>query len=301
MAQNTTRYEDYVTPIRRLLVWLVFLFLIAIFLVWRIDNPRVERFRAMIIDFIVPNMNWAIAPVTTAINLVRDFRSYAEIVEQNQELRLELQRMKSWKEAAIQLEQENARLLDLNNLKLNPKFTFVSGIVIADSGSPFSQSVLLNVGEKDGIKDGWPAMDGLGLVGRIAGIGSSSSRVMLLTDASSRVPVIVQPSGQNALVSGDNTLNPSVEFLKDPSLARPGDRVVTSGRGGTLPPDLLIGQLVLDPNKRLRVKLAADYERLKFVRVLRDQSGEIIDGAGALLLPEQTNRTASETTMPVVD
>ncbi|MGB1829814.1 MAG: rod shape-determining protein MreC, partial [Paracoccaceae bacterium] len=111
----------------------------------------------------------------------------------------------------------------------------------------------------------------------------------------------VQPSGQNALVSGDNTLNPSVEFLKDPSLARPGDRVVTSGRGGTLPPDLLIGQLVLDPNKRLRVKLAADYERLKFVRVLRDQSGEIIDGAGALLLPEQTNPTASETTMPVVD
>ncbi|MEK9978417.1 MAG: rod shape-determining protein MreC, partial [Paracoccaceae bacterium] len=194
-----------------------------------------------------------------------------------------------------------ARLLDLNNLKLNPKFTFVSGIVIADSGSPFSQSVLLNVGEKDGIKDGWPAMDGLGLVGRIAGIGSSSSRVMLLTDASSRVPVIVQPSGQNALVSGDNTLNPSVEFLKDPSLARPGDRVVTSGRGGTLPPDLLIGQLVLDPNKRLRVKLAADYERLKFVRVLRDQRGEIIDGAGALLLPEQTNPTASETTMPVVD
>ena len=300
MAHNTTQNEDYLTPIRRLLVWIVVLLLIAVFVFWRIDNPRVERFRAVIIDAIVPNMSWALAPATTAINLVRNFQSYAEVIEQNQELRREIQRMKSWKEAAIQLEQENARLLELNNLKLNPKFTFVSGIVIADSGSPFSQSVLLNVGERDGIMDGWPAMDGLGLVGRIAGIGSTSSRVMLLTDASSRIPVIVQPSGQDALVSGDNTLNPSLDFLKDTSLVRPGDRIITSGRGGTLPPDLLIGQLVLDPNKRLRVKLAADYKRLKFVRVLRDQSGEKILGAGTLLLPE-LNDPSPKATNPLVD
>ena len=300
MAQKTTRYEDYFTPIRRLLVWLVVLLLLAMFVLWRIDNPRVERFRAIIIDAIVPNMNWAIAPATTAANLLSDFNTYAEVIKQNQELLRELQRMKRWKEAAIQLEQENARLLELNNLKLNPKFTFVSGIVIADSGSPFSQSVLLNIGKRDGILDGWPAMDSIGLVGRIAGIGSTSSRVMLLTDVSSRVPVIVQPSGQEALVSGDNTLNPSVEFLKDISLVKPGDRIVTSGRGGTLPPDLLVGQLVIDPNKRLRVKLAADYERLKFVRVLRDQSEETIFGTGALLLPEPKDPSAKDL-QPMVD
>ena len=164
MAQKTTRYEDYFTPIRRLLVGMIVLFLIAIFVLWRIDNPRAERFRAIIIDAIVPNMNWAIAPATTAANLLSNFNTYADVIKQNQELLRELQRMRSWKEAAIQLEQENARLLELNNLKLNPKLTFVSGIVIADSGSPFSQSVLLNIGERDGILDGWPAMDGLGLL-----------------------------------------------------------------------------------------------------------------------------------------
>ena len=300
MAQKTTQYEDYFTPIRRLLVWIVVLFLIAIFVVWRIDNPRVERFRAVIIDAIVPNMNWAIAPATTAANLVSDFNTYADLIKQNQELLRELQRMRNWKEAAIQLEQENARLLELNNLKLNQKFTFVSGIVIADSGSPFSQSVLLNIGERDGIVDGWPAMDGLGLVGRIAGIGSTSSRVILLTDVSSKIPVIVQPSGQEALITGDNTPNPSVEFLQDTSLVRPGDRIVTSGRGGTLPPDLLVGQLVVDPNKRLRIKLAADYERLKFVRVLRDQREEIILGAGALLLPELKD-ASPKASQPMID
>ena len=119
MAQKTTRYEDYFTPIRRLLVWLVVLLLLAIFILWRIDNPRVERFRAIIIDAIIPNMNWAIAPATTAANLLSGFNTYADVIKQNQELLRELQRMRSWKEAAIQLEQENARLLELNNLKLN--------------------------------------------------------------------------------------------------------------------------------------------------------------------------------------
>ena len=69
----------------------------------------------MIIDAIVPNMNWAIAPVTTAINLVRDFRSYTEIIEQNQELRFELQRMKSWKKPRSGWNKK-MRLLELNNL-----------------------------------------------------------------------------------------------------------------------------------------------------------------------------------------
>ncbi len=286
MAQNTTRDDYYSTPIRRLLVWLVAILLIGIFILWRIDNPRVERFRAMIIDTIVPNMNWAMAPVTAAVNLTRDFKSYKEIVEQNQELRRELQRMKSWKEAALQLEQENARLLELNNLVVDPKHTFVSSIVLADSGSPFSQTILLNVGARDGVRDGWPALDGLGLVGRISGIGKTSSRLILLTDTSSRIPVIIQPSGQNALVSGDNTIAPTIDFLKDPSVVRPGDRVVTSGRAGTLLPDLLIGQVVRDRNQRLRVKLAAEYERLKFVRVLRDNKTTEIDSDGSLILPK---------------
>ena len=97
--------------------------------------------------------------------------------------------MKSWKEAALQLEQENARLLDLNQLRVDSKLTHVSGIVIADSGSPFRQSVLLNIGSRDGIQDGWAAMDGLGLVGRISGVGSSTSRVILLTILQVRYPL----------------------------------------------------------------------------------------------------------------
>lgn len=285
MARDKTS-EDYIGPIRKLLVGVLVLALLGLFLIWRIDSPRVERFRAAAIDAVVPSFDWAMAPITGAANLISDFESYRQLRAQNQDLRRELQQMKAWKEAALQLEQENAKLLDLNNVSLDPQLTFVTGVVITDSGSPFRQSVLVNVGSRDGILNGWPTMDGIGLVGRIAGVGNETSRVMLLTDTSSRVPVTIQPSGQKAILAGDNTLNPPLEFLDDTALVRPGDRVVSSGDGGVFPADLLVGQVALGTDDRLRVRLAADYQRLEFLRVLRSQPHEDIPDPDDLLAPE---------------
>ena len=92
--------------------------------------------------------------------------------------------MRSRREAALQLEQENARLLDLNKVKLNPKLNYVSGKILVDSGNIFRQSAIINLGSLDGIVEGWCAMDGLGLVGRISGVGIKTSRVLFLSDTS---------------------------------------------------------------------------------------------------------------------
>jgi rod shape-determining protein MreC len=286
LAKDRAQSEDFTTPLKRLLLGIILLCLFAIFLVWRIDSPRVERFRLAVIDRVVPNFDWAMIPVTATVNLVRDFQSYQRIYEQNQELRRELQQMKSWKEAALQLEQENARLLDLNSVRLDPRLTHVTGVVMADSGSPFRQSVLLNVGRRDGVLDGWATMDGLGLVGRISGVGENASRVILLTDTTSRIPAVIQPSGQNAIVVGDNTRSPPIDFLENPDLVRPGDRVISSGDGGVFPAGLAIGQVAKDPGGRLRVRLSADYERLEFLRVLRNYGAERIEDTGRLIRPE---------------
>ncbi len=285
MAKDRSQRDDYTAPLRRLILGIILLCLLGIFLVWRIDSPRVERFRAQVIDRVVPSMDWAMTPVTGAINLIRDFQSYQRLAEQNRELRSELRQMQAWKEAALQLEQENARLLDLNNVRLDPRLTYVTGVVMADSGSPFRQSVLLNVGARDGIQDGWAAMDGIGLVGRISGTGRNTARVILLTDAASAVPALIQPSGQSALISGDNTAAPVVGFLENPDLVRPGDRVISSGDGGVFPAGLLIGQVAADPSGRLRVRLSADYERLEFLRVLRHHGTEAIEDPGGIVAP----------------
>ncbi|MDF0601789.1 rod shape-determining protein MreC [Psychromarinibacter sp. C21-152] len=286
MARNGSSSETYVRPVRRILIGALVLFLFAVFLLWRIDSPRVERLRAQIVDQVVPSFDWVLIPVGKAADMIENFRSYARIYEQNQELRRELQQMKAWKEAALQLEQQNAKLLDLNNVRLDPKLTFVTGVVLADSGSPFRQSVLLNIGARDGIVDGWAATDGLGLVGRISGVGKSTSRVILLTDSNSRIPVTIQPSGQRSILSGDNSSLPPLDFVENPDLVRPGDRVVSSGDGGVFPADMLVGTVVQGRDRRLRVRLAADYERLDFLRVLRAHPKAALDDPGGLVLPD---------------
>ncbi|MAY33972.1 MAG: rod shape-determining protein MreC [Rhodovulum sp.] len=284
---NDRNNTEYMRPIRRIVVGGLVVFLLALFLLWRIDSPRVERFRANLTDRFVPSFDWALLPVTKAIEMVEGFQSYARIYEQNQELRRELRQMKAWKEAALQLEQENAKLLDLNKVRLDPSLTFITGVVLADSGSPFRQSVLLNVGARDGVVDGWATTDGLGLVGRISGVGRDSSRVILLTDSNSRIPITIQPSGQRAILSGDNSAAPLIEFLETPDAVRAGDSVVSSGDGGVFPAGLLVGQVAIGTDRRMRVRLTADYERLEFLRVLRSHANEVITDPGSLIAPAQ--------------
>lgn len=283
MARDRGTAEEFVKPIRSILVGSLVTALLAIFLVWRIDSPRVERFRVAFIDAVMPSFDWALVPVNRFAEMIGDFQSYTRIYDQNQELRRELQQMRMWKEAALQLEQENAKLLDLNKVRLDPKFTYVTGVVLMDSGSPFRQSVMVNVGRRDGIRDGWATMDGVGLVGRISGVGEAVSRVILLTDSNSRIPVTIQPSGQRAIVAGDNSPRPPVEFLENQDLVRPGDRVMSSGDGGLFPAGLLVGEVVLASDGRLRVQLAADYQRLEFLRVLRSHEVEPLTDPGGLI------------------
>ncbi|MBI1218429.1 MAG: rod shape-determining protein MreC [Rhodobacteraceae bacterium] len=298
MAKDRNGQEDFVRPIRRILVGMMAFVLIALFLLWRVDSPRVERFRTMLVDRFVPSFSWLMLPVTRVTVMAESFQSYVRIYEQNQELRRELQQMKAWKEAALQLEQKNAKLLDLNQVRLDPSLTHVTGVVLADSGSPFRQSVLLNVGARDGIVDGWAVMDGLGLVGRVSGVGETTSRVILLTDSNSRIPVTIEPSGQHALLQGDNTAIPPIDFVENPDLVRPGDQVVSSGDGGVFPAGLLVGQVAEGPDRRLKVRLAADYERLDFLRVLRSHAAEHVTDPGSLIappLPPQPAATATKT------
>jgi rod shape-determining protein MreC len=286
VAIDRKNEQDFVRPVRRILIGLLAAVLLLVFVLWRIDSPRVEQFRVEVIDRVVPSFDWAMRPVTQLGAIVENLRSYARIVEQNQQLRRELQQMRAWREAALQLEQRNAQLLSLNQVRIDPQLTHVTGVVMADSASPFRRSVLLNVGSRDGVHDGWAVMDGLGLAGRISGVGSRTARVVLLTDTASLVPVVVQPSGQRALLAGDNSPFPVLEFIETPEDLRPGDRVVSSDDGGVFPAGLLVGEVVQTRDRRLRVRLAADYGRLDFLRVIRSRPQEVIADTGSLIAPD---------------
>jgi len=159
MARDRNTPDRYSTALGRLMLGALVVMLLGLFLLWRIDSPRVERLRMEITDRVIPNFSAITAPVTAAVNILRSARSYTRIYQQNQELRRELQQMKAWKEAALQREQENARLLDLNNVRLDPKFTKITGVVLATAAAPSAKRCCSMSGDAMGSwMDGRPLM-----------------------------------------------------------------------------------------------------------------------------------------------
>jgi len=246
----------------------IFVCLTVIFILWRVDNTRTELIRTKIIDFVSPLTIPLNYPIKVVGDLVRYFEIYSTLLEENKELRRDLQNMTGWKEKALQLEQKNAQLRALNNVKLSEDLIWVTGEMMADSGSPFYQSGVINIGSKDGIKNGSAAVDGLGLVGRISGVGQKVARVLFLTDISSAIPIKIKRSNQKGLMIGDNSPWPLLEFVEEKGLINIGDRVFTSGDGNVFPSDILIGTILIDNKKKLRVKPVANFESLEFLRIL---------------------------------
>ncbi|MCI4661414.1 MAG: rod shape-determining protein MreC [Neomegalonema sp.] len=282
----------------RLLFGVLLVLSLLIFILWRTDNARLQALRMSIVDRITPTLNAIAGPSNALGTLVRDFESYAELQEENDRLRRRLERMTAWREVAQRLEEENARLRALNNVKVPPRFGFATAEVIADSGGPFSQSVLVNLGSGDGVDDGAAAVDASGVVGRVVGVGEQSARVLLLTDLNSRAPVLVGEGRERAILSGDNTDYPQLDFVFAPERIVEGARVLTSGEGGVFPPGLQIGRVALPPaqtpNAPMRVVLSADLNRLDFVRLFRRSSRSLNPPEGGLILRPQAAQAPSD-------
>ena len=190
--------------------------------------------------------------------------------------RLETQeaRAQYWQNRAHELEIENAELRRQLGVTVSREHPFVTARIIGGPTGPFGHSVIIDAGAVDGVLEGSTITSGNSLVGRVIGVGESVSRVLLLTDPNSRVPVRVGPGGTRAILTGDGSSLPVLELPSQRELLAEGARVVTSGTGGVFTSDVLIGH-VESFNGRVRLEAGQD-GRLNFVRILLPPSPHLI-------------------------
>ena len=84
MARPNPKEVDTSAPFRFLATGIIVFLLVALFLIWRLDSPRIEKLRAEVIDYILPKFEWVMAPATGLIRITQDFRSYLSLYELNQ-------------------------------------------------------------------------------------------------------------------------------------------------------------------------------------------------------------------------
>jgi rod shape-determining protein MreC len=194
-------------------------------------------------------------------------RSYVGLVEEMDRLKAENEQLKQWEWRAKLLERNVAHLRSLLNAVDEPALHYITGSVIADARGPFLRSALINLGRDHGVRIGYAVINGDGLVGRTVDAGSSVSRVLLLNDLNSRIPVLVGPAGIRALASGDNGAELRLDFLPDGAKLYLGDEVYTSGSDGVLPRGLRVGAVTGSPGT-FKVRPHAELSSLDVVSVL---------------------------------
>jgi rod shape-determining protein MreC len=99
--------------------------------------------------------------------------------------------------------------------------------------------------------------------------GERSSRVLLLTDLNSRIPVIIAETRTRAILMGDKSARPRLGFLPENPGLQAGQRVVTSGHGGVLPPGLPVGRIVPADDGTFLVQPLVDFDRLEYLQIIR--------------------------------
>jgi len=278
------------TPFRVLVQRFALLVLIggsfALMFLEKAEVAIVEQIRISVTDAVAPILDAVSRPAATLARVIGDVRGYVDLRQQNVLIVEENLKLKRWHNLALHLEAENRELRNLLNLLPSSALSYVSARVISDSGNAFVRSVLINAGRRDGIKKGQVAITGDGLVGRVGQVGGRASRVLLLTDLNSRIPVVTETSRQRAILSGDNTDKPFLLHLPDGVKISAGERVVTSGHGGAFPPGIPVGRMLPVEDGEFRIQAYVNQNRLEFVRVM--EFGLIG------ILPESSTRPLSE-------
>ena len=240
----------------------------GLMLVGKAEVVVVDRARAAVINVTAPILDALSRPIASSVAAYHHVSGLFNAYDENQTLKAEIARLKSLDQNTAKLAAENAMLRSLERFVPDGAVNFVSARVVGEGGGPFVRSVLINAGARDGLTRDQAVVTGDGLVGRLTDVGDRASRVLLLTDLNSRVPVVIEETRERAILAGDNSERPTLAYLPPDARVTSGQRVVTSGNGGVLPPGLPIGTVQVGRDGVPRVQPLVAWNKLEFVRVV---------------------------------
>jgi len=192
-------------------------------------------------------------------NHINLYSNYKELITENKELKNNISKSDF-------LELENSQLRKLIDEQAVSSSDLVSARVMLDKQSPYLNSFVINIGSNKNIKNGMAVLDGKNFIGRTVDVNFFSSRVLLVSDLNSKIPVLSEPSGNHAILSGHGTSEPTLEYLSENHTIQDGDKVYTSGKGGIFTPGIAVGKVKIN-KKKIKVLLFSDLSQITFVNI----------------------------------
>ncbi len=241
----------------------------ALMLLGKADTILVERLRVFVDDGLSPVLQVLSRPASAVHSVVDAVHDLAALRAENVRLAEENARLMHWQTVARELDNENKALRGQLNYAPDPDSAFITARVFGDTGEAFGRSMLISAGTREGVRKGQAVIAGENLVGRIVEVGDRTARILLLTDPSSNIPVVIEGTRAKAILAGDNSDRPRLNLLLSAnSNAAVGSRVVTSGHGGAFPPGMPVGVIASIQDGVARVEPFVHRYQLEYVTVV---------------------------------
>jgi rod shape-determining protein MreC len=232
-----------------------------------IETKPLDSFRAIIKDTIYRGSLIVSLPskgFNNSTNYIKDhinlYNNYNKLKKENSELKNNIS-----KSDFLELENSQLRKL-IEEQAASPSNNYVSARVLIDKQSPYLNSFIINIGSNKKIKNGLAVLEEKNFIGRIVDVNYFSSRVLLVSDLNSKIPVVIEPTGYHAILSGHGKNPPTLEYLPKNYKINNGDKVYTSGKGRIFSPGIPIGEVKIE-NNIANVLLFSNLNQVTFVNI----------------------------------
>ncbi|MDA7832163.1 rod shape-determining protein MreC [Candidatus Pelagibacter sp.] len=210
--------------------------------------------------------------VSVPENLLKDsyltIQNHKKLYKENEKIKSELEILKANDLSNEFIILENQRLKKIVDDYLLKSDTVIAK-VLSDKGSPFLRSIIINKGSKHKINLGMVVMDGAYLVGKVVEVNYLSSRVLLLSDLNSKIPVIVEPNTVFSILSGTGKDHGIIQYSKKYDDIKSESIIYTSGAGNLFKAGIPVGKINDNfLNDEKNVEFFSDFSQLRFVKVM---------------------------------
>ena len=237
----------------------------------KLSIPFILTTRAVLNDLVYQVSFVASTPGKFISYLNEKKKTHFNIVDRNEILKNEIETLKRDTYEINYLKTENYSLkqaLDLKVTRSGDNLTSVKAKVTFDQDSPYLKSLLINKGKKHSIIKGMTVFSKGYLIGTIVEANFLTSRVLLITDLNSKIPVVIQDTEVNAILTGSGERkNLNLEFLPEEFILESKKIIYTSGKDGFLAPGLPVAETYLDKKNKLRIKSLADPQQALIVHI----------------------------------
>lgn len=205
------------------------------------------------------------------INLItQNFIYLRDLARENIELQLEVARLRSLQSDIYLIQSENKELKKLLSVIEEEQYNYVSAKLLSVSLNSFSKTALVSAGARHGVAVDQIVTNGEELVGRIIQVSDNYSKIILVNDVNSRIPITTTSSKEKGIMSGYGN-GSKILYLPKNHLVQKGEKVITSGYGNIYPYGITVGYVNKANSENVLVKPTVDLSKTKFVSILLPQ------------------------------